>query len=550
MKLIHRFTGVCLASGLALTLASCGGGGSALSSMMATLSGVAIDAPIPGAQITITSGAPLNDPGAQTIGTITANGTGQFSISINLPSTSTPIFANAADPINTAVVLSSYLGSSSVLATKGTLTTSNLPDLDITPVTTAALAVYAQVNGSSYGALTPAAYATTLQQYNGDILAIAAAIKAVGDNLCTPAISVSSTTNLAALIAAQSSLTSSNSTTLQTAATTLGGNCPAVMASLPQQIAADPHFGPELDMGDVIDAGVLSVPAGTYALQGIIAETGMTPTQTTTTATPNPLAMFSDAAVTIASNGQITSTDNNISGTVVGNLVTLTLTNGTQQYTLRGKVGAVQTALVSGGQAYAIQSGGTNNASNLLTNFNAVLITTGETPVWNGIAAPTTATSNDGITCASGAFPVRLDAFGSAIGGGSVGECVTPSATGWAMASSGTSGADFNFDDNASASSTMSPPSLSAPNWTAASSSTPFILSSAGASFTRNGVTTSGTTYYVMGTRSVVFASTQGNSLLRMHDTVFAQLAEAGHSSDGGNGATNGGTGSMEGQDH
>ena len=185
------------------------------------MSGAAVDAPIANAQITFTAGAPLNDLGATTIGAITANASGVFTSTVTLPASAVPVFGNAVDPNNTAVVLSSYLGQSialSVAAASGVLTRSNLPNLDITPVTTAALAVYAQVNGNSYANLTPATYAANLQQYNGDILAIAAAIKAVGDNLCTPGITVGSTTNLAATIAANSSLASGNSTTLATAA--------------------------------------------------------------------------------------------------------------------------------------------------------------------------------------------------------------------------------------------------------------------------------------------------------------------------------------------
>jgi len=546
MKLKNIFVETLLIGGITLTLVACSGGGGGIvgsigSALQATMTGLAVDAVIPGASITITSGAPLNDNGAQTIGTIAANGSGQYTITVSLPSSNAPIFANAADPKNTAVVMSSYLGQSSTLAAaSGVLTHSNLPDLDITPVTTAALAVYAQVNGSGYTNLTPTTYATTLQQYNGDILAIAAAIKAVGDNLCTPAIAVSSTTNLASIIAANSSLASGNSTTLSTAATTLGGNCPTVMASLPQQISTDPQFSPELYVGDVIDAGVSSVvPSVTavtigassvpvaYTLEGVIAESGMTNTTPSVAASSVAASVFNDTSVTVDSSGNITSTDGYVSGTLTGNLITLTIHNGSQPYTFRGKIGVVQTALVSGGTAYSIQSGGTNTSSNVLTNFTATLSPIGVSPVWNGLAAPTATTQQHSATCPAGAFPVRLNAFGSEIGGSSVGECIVPNATGWAMSASTSSKSGFNFDDQIASSASLTPPSLNAPAWSEVSAASPFILSVANASFTRNGTTTTGAMYYVMGTASVVFVSSSGNSLLNLDGNTFTRLAES-----------------------
>ena len=553
IALIRPWTLLPLAAALALSLSACGGGGGGSVGSLtgtptagkATLTGTAIDAPIAGASITITAGAPLNDTGATTAGTITAGSNGQFTITVALPAGNVPIFANAVDPANPNVILSSYLGSSSALIAAGTLTTSNLPDLDISPVSTAALAVYAQTNGGSYAGLTPTTYASTLQTYRSDILAIAAAIKAVGDNLCTPSPVPTSTTNLAAQIAAGSSLTSGNSTTLSTAATTLGGNCPTVLASLPQEMAADPDFAPELDLGDVIDAGVQSVTPGSYQLQGVIAETGITSASGTPT-TPNPASVFTDNAITVDSSGNVTSTDGNVTGTLVGNLINLSVMDGAQSYTLRGKIGSIPTALVNGGPSYSIQSGGRNTSSQTLTNFEAVLVPAGAAPVWNGIAPPAKP-QMDGVFCSAGAFPVRLDAFGDVIGGGSVGECITPTATGWSMMPAGP-GASFNFDDvnpnpNLPSLSNLLDPTVAAV-WTEVSTpAAPFILTDSSVSFSRNGVTTPGTTYYVMGTQAVVFASASGNNLLSLHDTPLTRLSEMA-TNDGGDSS------SQQQQDH
>lgn len=522
------------ASSVALTLAACGGGGSpapgaTVTSARTSLQGTAVDAPIAGAQITITAGAPLGDSGASTVGSVTANATGGFTLSVTLPSGSVPIFANAQDPNNTALILSSYLGSSDILSAAGTLTTNNLPDLDISPVTTAALAVYAQLNSGSYAGLTAAAYAADQQQYSSDILAISAAIKAVGDQLCTPALAVGSTTNLAAAIAAAANLTSGNSTTLATAATTLGGNCPAVLATLPQQISADPRFGPELALGGYEgNAGTApALPAGTYQLQGLIAETGSTGDErpaAATTASANPARVFSDGAVTISATGTVTSADGLVSGSLVGRLLTLTITSGSLGYSLRGDVGTITAALVSGGTAYALQAGGTNTTSQVLTQFNAVLAPTGAAAVWNGIAAPTTATQQDGASCAAGLFPVRLNGFGNGIGGGSVAECISASASGWTMSASMASAGAYNFDGEHGGSAGTTAPSFSAATWSEVSGASPFILTSPNASFTSKGVTSTGTVYYVMGTQAIVFASTgtgtTTNSLLRLQGAL------------------------------
>ena len=520
-KLKSYLVGILMLGGLALVLAACGGGGgvsSVLSSFQAALSGSAVDAPIANAQITFTAGAPLNDTGATTIGSIIANASGVFTSTVTLPGADAPIFANAVDPNNTIVVLSSYLGQSTALsaaAASGVLSSSNLPDLDITPVTTAALAVYAQVNAVSgvisYANLSPATYATNLQQYNGDILAIAAAIKAVGDNLCTPSTALTTTTNLAASIAAASNLTSGNSTTLATAAAILGGNCAPVLATLPQQISADPKFSPGLYLGDVIDQGASSVPAGTYTLQGVIEESGWNDSASAVSA--NPASVFNDTTVAIDASGIITSADTNVSGTLVGNLIKLTANNGAQTYNLRGKLGVIQSTLVSGGTAYSVQGGGTNTSTNVLTHFTAALVPAGVSPVWNGNTAPAS------TACASGAFPVQLNAFGLGIGGGAVLECVVPSTTGWSMTAS-TTPVSFMHDRQ-----TTNPPSLQDTTWSELSS-TPFILSAANASFSSNGSSATGTLYYVMGTTTVVFASDLGNSLFDMKWNALTHISE------------------------
>jgi len=519
---------------LALSLAACGGGGSGgggttgsgtggTASQSLALSGSAADAPIANATITITAGAPLNATGATTLGTITADGNGNYTINVTLPSGSVPVFANAADPKNAAVILTSYIGQSDKLSAMTSANDDAIPDLDISPVTTAALAVYGQLNAGSYAGLTASAYATTLRTYRGDVLAIAAAIKAVGDSLCAPTTAPTSTTNLAAAIAAQANLSSGNSTTITTAANILGGTCPAILAVLPQLISADPHFGSELEIGDIIDLPAPAVPAGTYVLQGLVSESGLTAAHPFTATTAAPAATFDETAFTVDGSGKVTSTDGMVSGNVIGNLAKLTLQVGGQTYAVRAKIGVVASSLTHGGTVYSVEGGAANNSSSVLADVEAVIAPSGATPVWNGMAAPATAGAEFGVSCPAGAFAMRLEAFGALIGGASIGECVTPTASGWTMTASTSSTAKFSFYHSGNATS----PSLAAPTWTAASTALPFVLQAPGATFTQS-ATLTGSAYYVMGSRHIVFATAGANNLFNVESNEFGMVQESG----------------------
>jgi hypothetical protein len=546
-----------LLAATAVTLAACGGGSSASSgtqtnAAQVALSGAAVDAAIASANITITSGAPLGDTGATTIGTITASSTGGFTVNVTLPTTAAPIFANASDPAEPALVLTSYLGQSTTLAAAGSQTDTSLPNLDITPVTTAALAVYAQLNSGSYANLTQSTYASTLQQYSGDILAIASAIKAYGDNLCTPSTTVTSTTNLAAAIAQDANLTSGNSTTLSVAATALGGNCASALATLPSVITDDPMFGPQLTLWTSWGASKQNNLAGTYQLQGVIAQTGYSEnlSQSIIDDTPPataPASLFVDSAVTISSTGAVSSTDGNVTGNVYGNFAVLTVTSGSNTYQLRGVIGTMPSALVTGGTAFTLQAGGVNtSSSNTLTGFTAVLASAGATPVWNGTT--TLDDENRGVGCASGQQAVLLNGFVDGVGGGNFGECIVPSATGWTMsAPASVVNPFYGFFWSSNPGFSSATPTLTAANWTEAASA-PFILTSASASFglTASATSTSpssqpvtGTTWYVMGAQSIVFSTSNSNNTLTLFSNPLTNpFPQQGNSASNSNPGT------------
>jgi hypothetical protein len=530
---------------MAMTIAACGGGGSAAGTSSSTtstsvaaasLSGTAIDSPIANAQIVFTANSPQGDSGATVIGTVTAGADGSFTGSVSVPATSVPIFANATDPNQASLVLSSYLGTGAAITSAGTLSANELPDLDVTPVTTAALAVYAQVNGGAYSNLTHSTYRTTLRSYRGDILVIASAIKAVGDKLCTPSASITSTTNLAAAIAAASNLTSGNPTTLAAAAAALGGNCAAALTTLQQAITSDDVFGPQLSTGDVLESGTSVVPAGAYQLQALLAETGLGTNLTAANVTASPMnvaaaSIVADTTLTVADNGTITSTDGNVTGIVRGSMIKLSVKSGTQTYQLRGKIGVVPSALVTGGSAFAVQGGGLNAGTNILTNFSAVLAAQAALPVWNGVVVPTGSSESAGVSCAAGQ-PIRLSGFVPGLGGGVLGECVVPTAGGWTMSSPTSVQGDFDFEF-ATAKTPSATPTLTATTWTPAASAA-FILTNTSASLALNAGTVapvSGTGYYVMGSRSLAFAAATANGVFVASENP---LMKADDSSDSG----------------
>lgn len=573
------------AAAVALALAGCGGGGGGtpVSTSAASLKGAAIDAPVAGAIITITSGAPLTD-GGTSIGTITADAQGGFSIQVTLPSGSVPIFANAAEPNPTAgstpLELTSYLGQSDALAAAGALDSStNLPDLDISPVTTAALAVYAATHNNSYAALTPAAYAITLSTYRNDILAIAAAVKAVGDDLCTPASPITSTTDLALQIALNAKLSSTNtsSTTLATASAYLGGSCTALPA-LQAAILADSRFGPELDLGDLIEANVQAVLPGTYALQSVIAETPVSQTVNTqaptsgslpTVSSINPAEVFVDAAVTIDASGSVTSTDKAVSGSLYGNLLTLQITDASgHSYQLRAKVASLPTALSSGGQAYNVQGGGVNTSNQALTMFSADLVPVSSgspaAPQWDafwnvGTLSAQMSSDDSGVQgCTAPSLPLRFDLSAmfarntvSDDSFASLAECVAPtsgSTTSWTM----TAATATSFDEYRNGTWTTGSGATLAQagaatgtvvwNEAAAPTAAPYVMQADNVTLTPPGgaTTITGSAYYVLGSRSVVVspaagATNPGSAILNIQGRLLSPLSESDrNSSDGG----------------
>lgn len=564
---IRPWTLMPLAAALALSLSACGGGGGGgLPGSSASLSGAVIDAPIANATVTITTGAPLGQAGATTVGTITADAQGNYSVSVALPNTSVPVFANATSP-DGKVVLTAYLGSSSAMLAAGTLSKTNLPNLVISQVTTAALAMYV-ANGGSYANLTPALYAALLSQDHDDILAVSAAIKAVADGYCAMPAGHHDTDGMARAIAQVSVAagTSNSTSALALASQTLGSSCDDDLKNLMQYIASDDTWTPELDLGDLIEQGVVAVAPGTYSLQGVIAQSGMSapaqPPATPASSASAPAIPQSTlvppsilaANVTVDSSGHVASADGNITGTIVGNLMTLTVKGASSAYTLAGKVGVLPTGFVSSSSTpsaptssasgtssssasattgYALRMGGRTQAGGVLTRFDAVLVPQNSLPAWTMI--PTTRTHEDGLTCGSGQFGVRLMGTGATVGGLVLGACAQPQLSGVSLsaASSGSNSEASDDDFNQRTSVSFNPFALSNTNY----ASTPYILSAPSVTITKtigSGTSTSisGQMYYVMGAKDMIFSTSTNNGLFVMNENPLDKMLETQSNQD------------------
>jgi hypothetical protein len=542
---LHRLA---LAACLALT--ACGGGGGASNAAAGNTSptgsgspaaknfsmkGSAVDGPIANALITITAGAPLGDPGATTIGTTTADASGNYTVNPKLPSGSVPVFANVADPNNPAIKMSSYVGQSDTLAAAGTLDSTQVPNLNVTPITTAALAVYAQHNANDYAQLSPSTYADALTTYNSTVVSIASAIKAIGDNLCKPSTEVSSTLSLASQIAQVSANANGAASALSTAINTLGTPCSNVLAELPNVVAGDPSYANQLTYGTGETHASLLVAPGTYTLEGVLMQNGLSPDvnieNLATAATQAPADVVANTQVTVASDGKITSSDGNLSGTMNGPLIQLTLIDPTAgvTYDLRGAIEPLPSASVSG-TAYALRTNGTYASTvgglPLLGKFDAVLASPSATPIWNGMttagsagtatpgrtgtATPgstglTSMRSAEQVDCTASQLPVRLDVFGPEAG--SFGVCISATPTSWTFNAAQPSSVDIVL--GLLSGGAVQPPRLSAGTWTALPD-TPFILSLNHGSITLSGASFTGTGYHVMGSRSLLLSTTRG----------------------------------------
>lgn len=557
-----------IAAALALSLSACGGGSGGTAQInpaaTTTLKGAVIDAPIANAAVTFTTVAPMGQPGSVVVGAATADASGNYTVQATLPNTSAPLFANATSP-DGQVVLTAYLGTSSAVLAAGSLTSANLPNLVISQVTTAALAVYI-ASGGNYANLTPALYAALLSQHHDDILALSAAIKAVADGYCARPAHYHDTEDMAHDIAKQG-LSSSTASTLNSASTTLGSSCDGNLKSLMQYISSDERWAPELDLGDVLEQGAPAVAPGTYSLQGVLAQSGMSalpmqPTPPASTASaasvPPPVSTLPpgilNTVVSVDANGNLSSADGSVTGVIVGNLMTLTVNDGQgNTYVLAGKAGLLPSGFVIGATAptpapsapassassttsapsadvgYGLRMGGRTQNGGVLTRFDAVLVPQNSMPGWAQIV-PTKSNHSDGLTCNSGMFGVRLMGTGATVGGLVLGACVMPQTAGLALSQALPNGNGHDYsDDDFKPGASVSFGNFSLNN----TSSTPYILNAPTVTITQSNPsgkssTLTGQMFYVMGAKDMIYstAAPASNGLFVMNENPLDTLQE------------------------
>ncbi len=500
-------------------LAACGGGGGGGGGSATAIQGQAIDAPISNATITITLNAPLNQQGAQTLATATADANGNFTLNVSLPSSSAPVFANAQSG---PTFLSSYLGPANTLASLSTLSTTNVPNLAISQVTTAALAILAATNQLS--SLTPSAYATLLTNHRSDIIAAAAGIMAVVDAGCNLPAGDSDTFDMAKKLVLNTTAvsTSSGTPTLASVAGGLGGSCSSTtLQQLLQAISSSQLWAPQLDLGDVVENASPVVSAGIYHLQGLLADTGIS--QNNPASTPGSVsspAPFDDTTITVSEAGGISSNDQSVSGQIYGNYLTLTVTAGGGSYSFRGKAGILPSAFLSNGTGYSLRTAGPDGAGNLV-KFDAVLVPQNATPNWGGISG----SSEDGTSCNSG-FGFRIHGLGPLVGGYSYSLCgsVSNSSPSLSVTNGGNGEDDFT-------SSTVSGPSFSMNTLSSGATTYPYILNASSVSLASQ----TGNLYYVMGAHEFFYsfgsASEYDGSFL-MNENPLDRLAESSQGGD------------------
>lgn len=319
---------------LSTSLSACGGGSSGGGAPTATLSGTVTDSPVAGATVYFTSGAPYGLTGAKLLGKTTADSSGNYSITINPPSGTTPVFVTGEGTISgQSVQLSSFVGSGGDLS--GTLSSSNLPSLNPTQVTTSSLLTYQQNNGGNYSNITPSTYYSEIQNLQTQIIDLAAIIQAVVDNQsgCTLSSGNSPTlSNLVSLVSGSSSI-SATTNILNSAAASISSSCSTTdINNNIGVIQGNPTYVSQLSSNPTSVQSTGSLPtgvsSGTYT--GIInaIQTGCSSSSCGSNSSNSFEAQFTLSSGKISFTGNVQSGENNGTGTgtLTGSNFTMSIT--------------------------------------------------------------------------------------------------------------------------------------------------------------------------------------------------------------------------------
>ncbi|MHB0991339.1 MAG: hypothetical protein ACYC0M_08710 [Burkholderiales bacterium] len=354
------------------TLTGCGGGGGGGSAPAApaasttTVSGQVVDGVFPGAKVSILSGSLTGT----VLGTATADNNGKYTIIFPAPAGTTPIFVTATNSGGTAT-LASYVGPASQL--NGALTDANIPNLNITQVTTSALALM-QNNGVSLAALTPAQYGQQITQLNNVIIQLAGIVQDIVDQPDAGCATASGgAVNLAAVasmlgssaVPATADLYTLVSSKLNTSCTT------ATMANLSGAVAGSSTLAHQLISTAATAGKGVGVPAGTYTGSILPMLTSVTPS-TCSSSTPPSIPV----TVTVGSTGVITLTSvmgpASFSGSLTGTNFTMSGTDPNPA-SITGAYVPLPSASVTGGNGFSVNGTWTdsNNGCTYSGTYNA-----------------------------------------------------------------------------------------------------------------------------------------------------------------------------------
>ena len=343
------------------SLSACGGGSSGGGSPSATIKGQVVDKLLPGATVSLFSSGLSGTP----LGTATADSNGNYSITFTPPSGSTPLFLAAVSSGN---YLGSYIGPANTFS--GNVSSSTAPNLNITQVTTASLAV-AQNQGVALSTMTPTNYGQQVNNLENAIIQLAAVVQGVVDNGCTISGGLTPS-NLSSLMGSSLSSATNVITSLVGDLSSCSTTTTALtLNTFASQIPANQTIAPQLTSTSASNSTTTSVPAGTY--------TGtVTPVMTFNTSCPTegPTAGGSfSMTMTVGSNGSIkfgttSGSGPSMTGTLSGNNFTMsgTDTNGAS-ITASGALVSLSSGTVSGGSGFSVNGGWQENCSSGSGNY-------------------------------------------------------------------------------------------------------------------------------------------------------------------------------------
>ena len=335
-------------------LSACGGGSSGGGSPTATIKGQVVDKLLPGAIVKLYSGNPYGTP----ITTTTADSSGNYSLTFT-PSGSTPLFLTATTTSGNNT-LGSYIGSSNSFS--GTATVSNNPNLNITQVTTATIAVI-QSQGVSLDSLTPASYGQQILNLENAIIQLAAVVQDVVDQTdsgCALNTGPLNYSNLSSLLGTSAITSATN--VITSVSSKLSSCTTSTLNTLASQIPSNTTVAPQLTSTAALNSTASSVAAGTYS--GPLTPIITFNTSSCTTGTPVSFT----ATFTVNNNGSLSfssSGGGSGTGTLTGNNFTMNVTpasGGTLSAT--GAFVPLSSGTVSGGSGFSVNGGWTEQCNN------------------------------------------------------------------------------------------------------------------------------------------------------------------------------------------